>query len=105
MIEHVVWDGRRDGPGGAMIFAPESSSRALPERDKGYGWTTAHLRAHAHLLHDWHTAKEIMAIVGMTGDQANHAINALAHRGELDREQPVVEGRRTVGQRYRWAGR
>lgn len=100
----VVWDGRKSGPGGAMLFAEQSSNKPQPV-SLPYGEGPKRLRDCAVILsQEWRTVRQIADVTGLSMELAHNTINQLVRRGEMDREQDWSRGR-SAQQRYRWGGK
>ena len=103
MSDHVVvWNGCKSGPGGAMLFAEQSSNRPQPARPQ-FGEGPRRLRACAVILsQEWRTVRQIADVAGISVELAHRTIHNLAQRGVMDREHDWSRGR-SAQQRYRWA--
>jgi len=114
MMQHViVWDGRRNGPGGALLFAeqhtqtyPAPSTPIAPLRPYcgNLGDVMVRFRVAAKSLTDWFTRHQVAELSGLEVLAVTRCISACLRRGELISEQPRRGGRRKHGelQRYRW---
>lgn len=96
----VVWDGRRDSPGGPYLFARVGST-AQVEPEQPRGESSRLMLEYASLFHEWHSVKEIALILGLTMDRAHAGVSNLLQRNLLEREYEG-EMARNRGQRYRW---
>lgn len=101
-LEHVVvWDGRRQGPGGCMLFGPEPVITATPEEPRLFGDITRQARALRGVMPGWFTCIEFALRVGITADKAKMVIHNCLLRGDMEKT------RKAMGQRqlYRWMPR
>ena len=97
----VIWDGRKSGPGGAMIFAEQSSCLPQPATP-AFAEGPKRLRACAVILaQEWRTVRQIADVAGISVKLAHSTIHNLAQRGVMDREHDWSRGR-SAQQRYRW---
>lgn len=103
-VEHVVvWDGRKNGPGGAMLFGPESDVIDRPTIRPARG-ITDRLRAAKDRLLEWFTLAEAAQVTETTTAIIGPIIGNLINRGAIERKYQFARGQH-VEQRYRWARR
>ncbi len=105
-IEHVVvWDGRRSGPGGAMLFAPNTQPRA-PIQDARIESTPARARrVREAMAETWFTVIDLALAAEMSTHEASHAIASLLKTGEMLRERKGLMRVSGERQRYRFVTR
>lgn len=105
----VIWDGRKDGPGGALLFADEHQRIQLvePQKQSEHHGQFVDLVRSTRTLPEWFTALDVAERCGLSRQQAASVINGLVKRGEMEREQMgrCFRGCRTRPQRYRWVTR
>ena len=92
----VVWDGRKDGPGGAMLFAPQPSALPAPViRSSVYGDACGRVRALRETFGDQpFTAEQVATLTQMTPRQASNALSTLVRLGDITRLRRVQFTRR-----------
>lgn len=56
-------------------------------------------------LDRWLSMRELADACALSMADANSAVNSLVQRGEAERSIPPQEGRRLMGQTYRWVRR
>lgn len=104
MSDHtVLWDGRRDGPGGAHLFADEPVPVERPIRRRVYGGLTERMRQVRGQCPEWFTQAQLAALAGCSVDEARNSVGGLVRAGEL--KGRYVRDRRGWGGMslvYRW---
>lgn len=90
----VLWDGRRDGPGGRYLFTSEPETRAPEVRQETVRGATSQVIAH-QLRRQPQTLRELVVASGLTMDTLNSALYYMRKRGEV-----VVVGQGRDGGRW-----
>ncbi len=91
----VIWDGRRSGPGGAMLFADEGSITPPPVNT--YGTIMQRVRAIVPTLGDREfSTEECQQAAQFTRGQAASVISYLCRIGKLERCRKRAMSQRQV---------
>lgn len=103
----VVWDGRKSGPGGALLFAPEHPTVAASEISRpmpqAYQSMNARVRATRAQAGDrWFTMQDVANWSRLSLSQTAGAVQSLVKQGEIAPEA-TIRGR-DERRRYRWLG-
>lgn len=87
VVHEVLWDGRRDGPGGRQLFTEEEHRVEHPEPTRRRATESdvrdAREAVLAQLERQAQTMRELAASTGLTTERINGALYALRHVGRV----------------------